>query len=266
MFILKKEIRILLIVSVLILSSSVIAMNNVDEREIDSTDISTPDLISTPEQNGYFITNEGQWSSEIKFISQTSFGHVAISQSGLLLNMVHDNSSHSTIYDDNSISDLHYASQGTIIEIEFMGSNLDDIKGMEELPSVSNFMIGNDESKWKTDVKNYQMVLVSNIWNNIDFRLYFSGDLKYDFILRPGDDINKIRMTYDGQQNIEVTDKEIIIIDYFGRSLIDGNLFTYYEENGEEIDSRYICRGDSIISYEMEKYNEDKDDIIDPMI
>ena len=71
--------------------------------------------------------------------------------------------------------------------------------GEEELPGKSNYFIGNDPRKWRTNVPTYAKVKYRNIYPGVDLVYYGnqSGQLEYDFVLAPGADPSAILLAID---------------------------------------------------------------------
>ena len=69
------------------------------------------------------------------------------------------------------------------------------VSGLEELPGKSNYFIGNDPKKWRTNVPNYAKVKYKNIYPGVDLVCYGNHrQLEYDFIVRPGADPRQIAL------------------------------------------------------------------------
>lgn len=83
-----------------------------------------------------------------------------------------------------------------VLQMRLLGANSNaKAKGDEELPGKSNYFIGNDRKKWRTNVPIYAKVRVEDIYSGVDLVYYGSrGQLEYDFVVRPGADFNAIRL------------------------------------------------------------------------
>src|SRR6185312_10253695 len=138
----------------------------------------------------------------------------------------------------------------------------------KEVPSVNNYFIGNDPSKWASDCKIYLGVTYKNIYPNIDLRYYTdaAGNLKYDFIVNPGARISDIAMKYSGPQKITVKNRELHIVTSLG---INKELkpYTYQviDNQKTELDYRYEIKGD-VVRFKVKNYSRDKTLIIDPTL
>jgi len=74
--------------------------------------------------------------------------------------------------------------------LKLVGSNASAvIAGADEQPGKSNYLIGNDASKWLTGVPNYARVTYTDVYPGVELVYYGSqGRLEYDFVVAPGTD------------------------------------------------------------------------------
>ena len=67
------------------------------------------------------------------------------------------------------------------------------VTGADELAGTSNYFIGNDPAKWRTNVPTYAKVKYEGIYPGIDLVYYGNQrQLEYDFIVAPGADPRRI--------------------------------------------------------------------------
>jgi len=92
-----------------------------------------------------------------------------------------------------------------IVRLGFEGANSVVPIGRGELPHRSHFFLGSDPTKWRTDVRSYQEVFYEELYDGVDL-LYRTerGSLKYEFLVRPGSDPSKIRVSYAGVEGMTV--------------------------------------------------------------
>jgi hypothetical protein len=58
----------------------------------------------------------------------------------------------------------------------------------------------------------YQGITVKNIYPNVDVRYYSNaGAVQYDLIVKPGADLSRIALKYDGADKLELKNKELVI-------------------------------------------------------
>jgi hypothetical protein len=85
------------------------------------------------------------------------------------------------------------------------GSAKARVVGLNELPGSSNYFIGNDPQKWRTNVPSYAQVKYEGVYPGVDL-LYYGNQrqLEYDFVVAPGADPNQIKMTFAGADGMRV--------------------------------------------------------------
>ncbi len=220
-----------------------------------------------------FIENKGQWDKEVKFMSLAGSGSFYLQQNGFTV--AQNNASDVEAFKTKRHGDVAGAQlktgiggriRGHAYNVKFLNVDNPQIIPDKALPTVNNYFIGNDKSKWATDCRIYQGVTYKNMYRGIDVRYYADAgsNLKYDFIVHPGADINNIAMKYTGADKITVRDKELIISTSVGDNK-ELSPYTYQvvENEREEIDCRYVVEGD-VVKFKVKNYSPDKTLIIDP--
>ena len=84
----------------------------------------------------------------------------------------------------------------TMLEMKVVGANAKArVVGAGELPGKSNYLIGNDPKKWRTNISTYAKVRVEDVYPGVDLVYYGNGgQLEYDFVVRPGADPKVIKL------------------------------------------------------------------------
>ena len=140
--------------------------------------------------------------------------------------------------------------------------------GEERLPHNCNYFYGNDPSKWRTDVPNYSAITYKDIWPGIDLRYHGDGrGMKYDFIVNPGADVSRIKVRYDGVENLNVTSGGDLEAETSFGPIHERIPEIYQEIDGRkrEISGHYILRESGVFGFELaEGYNPAFPLVIDP--
>ncbi len=78
-----------------------------------------------------------------------------------------------------------------MLRVHFDGANpTAEIAGTRQLPGKTNYLIGNDRSKWHTDIPSYAAVRYQGIYPGVDVFFYGREQrLEYDFVVAPGADL-----------------------------------------------------------------------------
>jgi hypothetical protein len=96
--------------------------------------------------------------------------------------------------------------QGRTAQLTFIGARVPvEVSGTDPLPSVTNYLYGQDSSTWRTAVPHFQRVKLANVYAGIDVVFYVSGrDIEYDFEIAAGVDPQQIRMSWDSARKLQL--------------------------------------------------------------
>jgi hypothetical protein len=86
------------------------------------------------------------------------------------------------------------------LRMKLVGANEQPrISGLDEQVGRSNYFLGNDPGQWKTDVPNYGKVRYESVYPGVDM-IYYGNQrqLEYDFVVAPGADPKRIRLSFAG--------------------------------------------------------------------
>jgi hypothetical protein len=145
-----------------------------------------------------FEMNEGQTDSRVKFMSRGS-GYSLFLTGGEAVLALHKNSPvsktasaqkghHITELQRVSLRAEQRSQETAIARMKLVGANPKvNVTGLDELLGKSNYFIGNNPNKWRTDIPNYCEVRYANIYPGVDL-VYYGNQrlLEYDFVVRPG--------------------------------------------------------------------------------
>ena len=96
--------------------------------------------------------------------------------------------------------------RGVALALRFLGSNRNvAIRGERPGPGRVNYLLGNDPAKWHTGLRTYERVVYRNLWPGVD--MVFAGqngELKYEFLVRPGARVRDIRLAYRGAKRLSL--------------------------------------------------------------
>lgn len=248
-------------------------------------------LYAQNEQNFEFIENRGQWAQHVLFKGEFYSGAFYLEKNGFTVNLNHTDDLKQFF---GSHHELHHTIEVNIPEaidpsknpkpigskpknvirshayqVRFVGANeLVEVSPEKPFNSYNNYFLGNDPSKWATEVKLYQVIHYKNIYPGIDIRYYSEGSLlKYDFIVHPGADPSLITLEYSGVDYLKIKNKDLII----GTSVGDAaelSPYTYqFTENGRsEVKVQYALEKNNRVKLKVAKYDRTKTLIIDPTL
>ncbi len=221
-----------------------------------------------------FVENKGQWNRAVDFKGDFKTGSFFLEKDGYGVVMHHP--------DDLArlaeVSHGHGLKMGEsvprvtlrsfVYKMSFAGGNNQAKATPDKIqPSYNNYFLGDDPARWAGNCRLYQAVTYHDVYPNIDVRYYSDGSsLKYDFIVRPGGNIARIRMQYEGPTKLDIQDKALIVRTPVG-DVTELSPYSYQVKGNkkEEIDCKYVLSGKTV-SFQVRNYDPSQVLIIDPSI
>ena len=133
-------------------------------------------------------------------------------------------------------------------------------EALDRLPGVSNYYLGNDPRKWRTDVPHFARVRYHDVYPGIDLIYYrnASGNLEYDFIVKPNTDPHAIEVSYN--RPVQPSSNGDLLIG----GLRQRRPRVY--QNGHEIACDYIVDQEYRIQLTLGNYDHTKPLTVDPVL
>ncbi|MDG6224731.1 MAG: SBBP repeat-containing protein [Candidatus Thermoplasmatota archaeon] len=212
--------------------------------------------------SGPFIENRGQWDPSILYMISNEYGKMALAKDGIY-HWVHKFERRET--DPIEDAPEFEMIDSCLIKALFEGGSPSSVQGEDPVQTSYNFFLGNDSSRWASDVRGYGSVLYEDVWDGIDIHYYQKeGRVKYDLLLSPGADPDLIRMRIEGAGSIRNDGGDLIISTPIGVDLLDSGLVSYYT-TGEHIPSSFLLEG-NIYGFDIGPYDRTRSIVIDPLV
>jgi len=158
--------------------------------------------------------------------------------------------------------------QGAAIALRFLGARPDvEPQGRRPRPGRVNYLLGNDPAKWQTNLPTYGEVVYRSVWPGIDVRFRGAeGQLKYEFLLRPGAEVRDIRLAYRGAERLSLDRRGNLLIETPLGSLTDTRPFAYQQRGGKRVpvSSRYLLPQGERYGIAVGAYDRGRPLVIDP--
>ena len=96
-----------------------------------------------------------------------------------------------------------YGGQTATVRVRYNGDKPAHAVGLDELGGKANFLLGTDQSNWKTDVPTFSSLAYRDMWPGIDVVYSLTGgSLKTEFQLAPGADASLVHWHVAGADSI----------------------------------------------------------------
>lgn len=205
----------------------------------------------------HFEPNLGQFSDDVKYGSSGKGYNLHLKSNEFVLNFNHSK--------EDKLSD--FSAQ---LRIGFVDANPDPIIiGKNQLSGKSNYYIGNNPDQWQQNVPNYRNVNYKDIYPNIDLVYYGrEGQLEYDFVVSPGADPSDIQLSFNGLDNISISENGKLIASNNYGEVVFKEPIIYQEIDGflNSISGQYAFNENGNLEFKIGQYNHNEILIIDPVI
>ncbi len=174
-----------------------------------------------------FEANRGQASDRVRYLSRAAGQLLLLENDGAVLRLaIGSSGSKQTVsaHDD--------------LQIRFDGANPNaEIVPLEEQTGKSNYLIGNDPRKWRTNVENYSRIRYNSLYPGVDLIFYGNPSrLEHDFIVAPGANYRRIALQLNGSREVRLAPDGSVIVALANGSLKFSAPKIYQMRGGEKVD------------------------------
>ena len=247
------------------LRSAALQSNLVEEKKALATDL-TPSNGGSAElqgnaRNGYgklemsFEANHGQTDATVDFLARGA-GYTLFLTSA------------------QAVFVMAYSTTGetpSILRMKLGGGSTQSVaEGLNRLPGIVNYFLGDDSEKWHANIPTFARVLYPGVYEGVDLVYYGNqSQLEYDFVVNPGTDYKKIELRFEGADKVEIDSGTGDLLLRLGENTLrQQKPIVYQEINGQrkQIESRYELKGAGGIGFAVSEYNSQLPLVIDPVL
>jgi hypothetical protein len=141
--------------------------------------------------------------------------------------------------------------------------------GRQALPGKVNYFIGNDPSRWRSDIPTFARVEYVGVYRGIDLAYYGNqGRLEYDFIVASGSDPAVIRVAAGGARKVQLDAGGDLVLDTEGGEVRFRRPVSYQQIGGKRrtVESRYALAGSDEVRFAVGAYDARYPLVIDPSL
>lgn len=221
---------------------------------------------STPVE---FIPNEGQWQHPFLFKGLSNTVAFFLEEDGIKYILGHEQNPGKIYNYKYGINKTNPELLFHAYKMQWIGSNKDfKIVKSKQQKQYHNYYLGNDTARWKSNVGLYHKVDYLNIYDQIDINFASDdGNLKYDFIVKPGGDYKQIKFKFDGINGIKLNEGNLVITTSVGEvKELAPYAYQYINDEKVEIPVSYQLQNGEITFKVGRNYNRNQTLVIDPVI
>jgi uncharacterized repeat protein (TIGR01451 family) len=211
-----------------------------------------------------FEQNVGQLDSRAKFSAHGAGYNLFLTSTGAVLELRHNRSKTFP----KTPTQRHASS--SVLAMNLVGANAQAIaKGVDELPGRINYFIGNDRSKWRTDVSTFRAVRYEAIYPGISLTYYGNQqELEYDFIVAPNADPQNIQLAFASTVRPRISAGGDLVLRAPAGEIRQRKPVVYQEIDGQRrfVAGRFVLISKQTAGFEIGPYDHTKELIIDPTL
>ncbi|MFC2174148.1 SBBP repeat-containing protein, partial [Acidobacteriota bacterium] len=195
-----------------------------------------------------FERNEGQVPEEVCFFSRGSDADLFLTENEVIL-----------------------ASETATLRIRLVGANrCSRTIGLNELPHRSNYFLGRDPAKWRTDVHHFEGIEYSSLYRGVDMFARVREELGWEmvFVVSPEGSPRAIRFRFAEAELVRIEPNGDIAIDVGGGTYRVEKPIAYQEgaAGRNEVACRYVALKIDEIGIEVGRYDTRTPLVIDPVL
>lgn len=216
-----------------------------------------------------FVKNNGQWENKFEYKCVSGNGDIYL----------HKNAITYVLGEQGAWDRIDAFKHGQIINpplirmhayrMLFENAKTEKITESKIQSHYYNYFLGNDESKWKSNIHPALSIEYGNLYDGIDLHLSSElSNLKYDFIVAPNAKPDQIKLRFEGVDNLTIArDGSLLIHTSIGivREL-KPIVFQYINDEKVNVACRYTLSKNTVGFEFPNGYNEQYDLIIDPTV
>jgi hypothetical protein len=216
-----------------------------------------------------FEANQGQTDAQVKFMAR-GHGYTVFLTAHETIFDLHSSSQPATRFSHKAGTRQATQDRTAAIRMRLVGGNPDSpVIASDQLPSRSNYFIGNDRSRWHTNVPQYKRVCYREAYPGVNLAYYGAQkQLEFDFIVTPGVSPAPIRLGISGANRIATDNSGNLILASPAGSVLLHKPIAYQQKDGarQAVDARFVLHANNLVSFALGYYDRSRPLVIDPSV
>ena len=211
-----------------------------------------------------FTENLGQWDARVRFEAQLHAGALFLEDDGLTVVLSEEL--------PHPAPGLRRRPRGAFYRMRFADCQPAALLPQGRQEGYSNYLLGNDPSRWRTRVSSYAAVTYRDLYPGIDLEVYSANRaLKYNWIVSPGADPGRIAIDYIGARDVRVNRQGDLVVHTALRDIVEVRPYAYQEDRGHrrEVAARYVAESGKEgfrVTLALGDYDRSLPLVVDPML
>jgi hypothetical protein len=197
-----------------------------------------------------FERNRGQAGPTADYLARTTAGTFLLEESGARVMLA------------------GAAARDSALGIRLPGASPGEPQAVEPLPGRVNHLVGDDPSRWRTDIPTFARVRYPGVWSGVDLEWYGDGRrLEYDFRLDPGTDPSTIAMRMQGAERLRLAANGDLLISANGGTIRQRAPRAYQRVDGRRsaVPASFSVDGRTV-GFSVGRHDPSRPLVIDPIV
>lgn len=216
-----------------------------------------------------FIPNKGQWEGDFRYKVAGARENIFLAAGSVtyVLSDPRNDDQLEAYHHQKTTTEpvLHYHAFRMFFE---GGSKHTTVREIDSSDHYYNYFLGRDQSRWKGGIRSYSSVVYESLYPGID-ALFGSGEgnFKYDFIVQPYAQPDKIRLRFEGAERLELRKGRLLVHTSVG-TMEELAPYAYQLVDGKKqaVKAQYVLQG-RILTYDFpDGYDKSRELVIDPVV
>jgi hypothetical protein len=217
-----------------------------------------------------FEANQGQTDTPVRFLSRGNGYALFLTDKAAVLELTKSEPSKA-----DETKSAARANKTDVIRMELAGASQSvQVTGAEQLPGTANYFVGNDASKWHTNVPTYAKVKYAGVYPGVDLVYYGNqSQLEYDFVVAPKADPKAVQLHFAGAEKLKLAANGDLIVAAKDGEIAFHKPVVYQVKNGqktvaerEAVDGQFTLLADNTVGFSLGRYDKSRELVIDPTL
>ncbi len=163
-------------------------------------------LVFGQQESVWMHPNKGQWDSQIEYRVDLSMGKMYIEKDGFTFSLYEHPKSHNHSDSEYAEDEVPEILKAHAVKTKFLGSSWNGERTENSVSEFySNYFLGIDQSKWKSNVKSFAQTELVDFYPGINLELDGrNGGFKYSFHVQPTINPSIIEMDVQGADKVYI--------------------------------------------------------------
>ncbi|HEX5054534.1 MAG TPA: hypothetical protein VFZ65_22340 [Planctomycetota bacterium] len=198
-----------------------------------------------------FVPNLGQWEGAASYVTRVGPMTVFLEERGWTFTLVEK----AKMAETKQRANEDASARGVAVRMKFVGAAVPRLVAEDRLPGCHNYFLGNDPSRWRSNVPLYGAVRYRDVHPGIDVRArVHDGRFEYDLLLQADADLEPVEIAAEGIERMHLDKEGSLVMDtQLGPVRMPVPLSWEEGPSGERslVACHYVLRGEQRFGFEV---------------